>query len=164
MIAACDSKAGTDRDLERQIAHQLAETNRPGLKRLAVMVHGQPPDAGVGRKHAQASGVPLCPCSPVVDATFASLLERDSPVTRTGRRRQPGGRGRSHKRLARQVQGRIARQRDRRGRLDFRGAPIRSQRLASQDRSSRRAPRATRRGPCHPRCSPTRSRPTARRR
>lgn len=40
MIAACNSKAGTDRDLERQITHQLAETNRPGLKRLAVMVSG----------------------------------------------------------------------------------------------------------------------------
>ncbi len=46
MIAACESKAltdgkpGADRDLERRITHQLAETNRPGLKRLAVKVHG----------------------------------------------------------------------------------------------------------------------------
>jgi osmotically-inducible protein OsmY len=46
MIAACESKAltdgkpGADRDLERRISHQLAETNRPGLKRLAVKVHG----------------------------------------------------------------------------------------------------------------------------
>jgi osmotically-inducible protein OsmY len=40
MIAACESKLGSDRDLERQITHQLAETNRPGLKRLAVKVAG----------------------------------------------------------------------------------------------------------------------------
>ena len=46
MIAACESKALTDgkpaadRDLERRISHQLAETNRPGLKRLAVKVSG----------------------------------------------------------------------------------------------------------------------------
>jgi len=46
MIAACESQAltdgkpGADRDLERRITHQLAETNRPGLKRLAVKVHG----------------------------------------------------------------------------------------------------------------------------
>jgi osmotically-inducible protein OsmY len=31
---------GTDRDLERQITHQLAETNRPSLRRLAVKVSG----------------------------------------------------------------------------------------------------------------------------
>lgn len=30
----------TDRDLERQITHQLAGTNRPGLRRLAVKVSG----------------------------------------------------------------------------------------------------------------------------
>ena len=29
-----------DRDLERRIAHRLAETNRPGLRRLAVKVSG----------------------------------------------------------------------------------------------------------------------------
>ena len=46
MIAACESMAltdgkhGADKDLERRISHQLAETNRPGLKRLAVKVSG----------------------------------------------------------------------------------------------------------------------------
>ena len=31
---------GTDRDLERRITHRLAETNRPGLRRLDVNVSG----------------------------------------------------------------------------------------------------------------------------
>jgi len=40
MIAVCESKLGTDKDLERKITHQLAETNRPSLRRLAVKVSG----------------------------------------------------------------------------------------------------------------------------
>jgi osmotically-inducible protein OsmY len=45
MIAASNrdasaEKAAADRTLERQISHQLAGSNRPGLKRLAVLVSG----------------------------------------------------------------------------------------------------------------------------
>jgi hypothetical protein len=40
MIAACESKLGNDKDLESRITRLLAETNRPGLRRLAVKVSG----------------------------------------------------------------------------------------------------------------------------
>lgn len=38
--SASADKAAADRTLERQISNQLAESNRPGLKRLAVLVSG----------------------------------------------------------------------------------------------------------------------------
>ena len=42
LIDECASaeNATADRTLERQISHQLAESNWPGLKRLAVLVSG----------------------------------------------------------------------------------------------------------------------------
>lgn len=40
MIAAGQAHGSTDGVLARQITHQLAETNRPSLKRLSVDVRG----------------------------------------------------------------------------------------------------------------------------